>query len=183
MISESHCWKNDLLQCAQQLRRRVYQRRWTRVSSARVEQTVMLGFYAVRKLIEAKKLSDDVANQTLKITTHPWQSQSVTRLNRFDYWELYDLDRGRTIVRSLAFLCNQVIHSYIFALSFDESNTFNGILVTSDRERHQALYFVQIQQIVDLFERIGHDDPDEVMFEFDSHLQDYRIKAKTKSHA
>jgi hypothetical protein len=183
MITESHYWKDDLLQRAQQLRRRVNQRRWTGVSSARVEQIIMLGFYAVRKLIEAKKLSDDVANQTLKIAAHPWRGESVTRLYRFDYWGLYNLNRRRTVVRSVAFLCNQVIHSYIFALSFDESGFFNGILVASDRERHQALYFIQSQQIVELFEQVGNDYPDEVTFEFDSHLQDYRVQARTKTHA
>jgi hypothetical protein len=183
MISESHYWKDDLLQCAQQLRRRMNQKRWTGVSSARVEQSIMLGFYAVRKLIESKKLSDDVANQTLRIITHPWQGKSVTRVNRFDYRELYDLNRSRIVVRNLTFLCNQVVHSYIFALSFDESGTFDGVLVASDRERHLALYFFQIQRIVDLFEQVGNDYPDEVIFRFDSHLQDYKIQARTRSHA
>jgi hypothetical protein len=183
MITESHYWKDNLLQRAQQLRRRVNQKRWTETTSSRVEQTIMLGFYAIRKLIEAKKLSDDVANQTLRITTHPWRGESVTRLNRFDYWELYDLDRSRAVVRSLTFLCNQVVHSYIFALSFDDSCVFNGILVASDRERHQVLYFFQIQQIIDLFEQIGNDYPDEAIFTFDSRLQDYRVQARTRSHA
>lgn len=183
MITESRYWKDDLAQRAQQLRRRTNQKRWTETSSARVEQTIMLGFYAVRKLIEAKKLSDDVANQALRITTHPGRGESVTRLNRFDYWELYDLNRSRTVSRSLTFLCNQVVHSYIFALSFDESGAFDGILVASDRERHQVLDFFQIQQIIDLFEQIGNDYPDEAIFTFDSRLQDYRVQARTRSHA
>lgn len=131
--------------------------------------------------MEAKKLSDDVANQTRKITTHPWQGGAVTRLNRFDFRELYDLTRSRIIMRGLTFLCNQVIHSYIFALSFDESLNFNGIFVASDRERHQGLHFIQIQQIIDLFEQIGNDYPDEVKLEFDSRIQDYRVQARTKS--
>jgi hypothetical protein len=183
MITESHYWKDDLLQRAQQLQRRVNQKRWTEFSSARVEQTIMLGFYAIRKLIEAKKFSDDVANQTLRITTHSWRGKSVTRLNRFDYWELYDLERSRTVTRSLTFLCNQVVHSYIFALSFNDSGAFNGIFVASDRERHETLHFIQIQQIIELFEQAGHDDPDEVTFEFDSRLQDYRVRAKTRSRS
>jgi hypothetical protein len=181
MISESHYWKDDLLRQAQQLRRRMVQKRWTEISSAHVERSVMIGFYAVRKLIEAKKLSDNVANQNLRITTHPARGEAVTQRNRVNYAELYDLNQRRTVVRSLAFLCNQVIHSYLFALSFDESCCFNGILVASDRERNQTLYFVESQQIIELFEQIGNDYPDAMRLEFDSSIQDYKIQSRTRS--
>jgi hypothetical protein len=181
MISESHYWKSDLLKQAQSLRRRTNQKRWTETSSARVEQAIMLGFYAVRKLIEAKKLSDDVANQSLGLITHPWRGKAVTRINRFDYWELYDLDKSRTVSRSLAFLCNQVIHSYLFALSFDDANSLDGVLVASDRERNQALYFIRSQQIVELFEQVGNDYPNAMDLEFDERGQDYTVRAKTIS--
>ena len=140
----------------------------------------MLGFYAVRKLVEAKKLSDDIATQNMRIIIHPWKGEAVTRRNRFDYSELYDLSQRRTVARSLTFICNQVVHSYLFALSFDESRRFSGILVASDRERHQALYFIQSQQIVDLFEQIGNDYPDEMILEFDPRIQDYRVQSRTR---
>jgi hypothetical protein len=181
MISESHYWKDDLLRQAEQLRRRMLQKRWTGISSAHVERSIMLGFYAVRKLIEAKKLSDDIATQNLRIITHPWRGEAVTRRNRFGYWELYDLSQRRTVARSLTFICNQVVHSYLFALSFDESQRFNGILVASDRERHHALHFIQSQQIVDLFEQVGNDYPNEMKLEFDERIQDYRVESRTKS--
>jgi hypothetical protein len=44
-------------------------------------------------------------------------------------------------------------------------------------------YFFQIKQIIDLFEQIGNDYPDETIFTFDSRLQDYRVQSRTKSHA
>ena len=181
MITESRYWKNDLLKQAQSLQRRVSQKRWAETSFARVEQSVMLGFYAVRKLIEAKKLSDDVANQSLRLITYPWSGKTVTRTNRLDYRELYDLDRSQTVSRNLAFLCNQVVHSYLFALSFDDADKFNGVLVASDRERHQALYFIGNQQIVGLFEQVGNDYPNAMVLEFDGRAQDYMVRARTIS--
>jgi hypothetical protein len=183
MIYESHYWKDDLLKQAQILERRINQKRWSESSFAHVEQSVMLGFYSIRKLLEAKKLSDDVANQSLQIKAYSWKGKGVTRLNRFEYWELYDLEHSLIAERGLAFLCHQIVHSYIFLLSFDESNCFDGILVTSDRERHRMLYFIQVQQIIELFEQIGHDYPNEIKLEFDSHIQDYRIQSRTKSRA
>jgi hypothetical protein len=175
MIYESHYWKDDLLKQAQILRRRVDQKRWTESSFANVEQSVMLGFYSVRKLLEAKKLSDDVANQKLRITAHSWKGKIVTRFNRFEYWELYDLEHSHLVARSLIFLCHQIVHSYIFIVSFDVLNRFSGILVTSDRERHRTLYFIKVQQIIELFERVGSDYPDEIRFVFDSSIQDYKV--------
>ena len=179
MITESRYWKNDLLKQAQSLQRRASQKRWTETSFARVEQTAMLGFYAIRKLIEAKKLSDDVANQSLRLVAYPWSGKSVTRINRLDYRELYDLDRSRTVSRNLVFLCNQVVHSYLFVLSFDDVDKFSGILVASDRERHQALYFIGSQQIVELFEQVGNDYPNAMDLEFDERAQDYTARART----
>ncbi len=183
MIYESHYWKDDLLKQAQVLTRRRHQRRWPESSFAHVEQSVMLGFYSIRKLLEAGKLSDDVANQSVRIAAHSWKGKAVTRLNRSQYWELYDLEHARTVTRDLTFLCNQMVHSYIFLTSFDESNRFNGILVTSDRERHELLYFLRVQQIVELFEQVGKDYPNTITFAFNQYIKDYKVNSKTKPRA
>lgn len=181
MIYESRYWKDDLLKQAQILRRRINQKRWPGSSFARVEQSVMLGFYSIRKLLEAKKLPDEVANQSLRVIAHSWQGKEVTRLNRFEYWELYDLEHSRIVACSLIFLCHQIVHSYIFIVSFDELKHFSGILVTSDRERHRILYFIEVHQIIQLFEQVGKDYPDEIIFKYDPSIQDYKVQAKTKS--
>lgn len=183
MIHESRYWKDNLLKQAQILRRRKNQRRWPESSFAHVEQSVMLGFYSIRKLLEAGKLSDDVANRSVRVTAHSWKGEAVTRLNRSEYWELYDLEHSRIIPRSLAFLCHQIVHSYIFMTSFDESNSFDGILVTSDRERHQMLYSLRADQIIELFEQVGKDYPNETAFSFDPRIQDYKVRSRTKSRA
>jgi hypothetical protein len=141
----------------------------------------MLGFYSIRKLLEADKLSDDVANQNLRITAYPWMGKTVTRVNRGQYWELYDLEHGRPVMRSLMFLCHQVVHSYVFVVSFDERGCFEGILVTSQRERHRQLCLVRSLQIIDLYEQIGNDSISEMTLTFDESLQDYRVHSKRKT--
>jgi hypothetical protein len=181
MIYESRYWKDDLLKQAQILRRRINQKRWPESSFAHVEQSVMLGFYSIRKLIEAKKLSDDIANQSLRIIAHSSKGKTVTRLSRTEPWQFYDLEHSQIVTRGLTFLCNQIVHSYIFMVSFDESKCFDGILVASDHERHKMLYFIQAQQIIELFEQAGNDYPDEIRFKFDSRAQDYTVQSRTKS--
>ena len=143
----------------------------------------MLGFYSIRKLVEATKLSDDVANQNLRVTAYSWKGKAVTRLNKSEYWELYDLEHARVVTRSLAFLCHQIVHSYIFVVSFDQSKCLDGILITSDRERQKMLYKIQVKQIIELFEQVGADYPDEMILNFNSQIQDYKVQSRTKSRA
>ena len=59
MIAESYYWKRELLRVAARLRRRLTQRRWPEASFSVVEMDLMVGFYAIRKLAEAKKISDE----------------------------------------------------------------------------------------------------------------------------
>ena len=41
----------------------------------------MLGFYSIRKLIEAKKLSDSVVNKCITVKSHEWKGNPVTKMN------------------------------------------------------------------------------------------------------
>ncbi|HEX9938589.1 MAG TPA: hypothetical protein VGB15_15735, partial [Longimicrobium sp.] len=80
MIWESSYWKEDLLKQAEALRKRTTQRRWPEISFARLEQAVMLGFYSIRKLVEARKLSDHVASSAIPVTTYPPTGKPITYL-------------------------------------------------------------------------------------------------------
>ena len=71
MINESSHWKNDLLKQAKVLGRYKQQTRWPEVSFAKLEKSNMLGFYVIRKLKEAAKLSDAIANQQILVIAYP----------------------------------------------------------------------------------------------------------------
>lgn len=175
MIYESGFWKDDLLKQAKVLRSRMTQKRWTENSFARLEQTVMLGFYSIRKLSEAKKISDSVANKGITVKSYAWKGKLVTKMNWGDIDKLYDLDAAQPTTKNLMFFCNQFVHSYVFVTSFDDKNCLDGIFVSSDRERHKALYLIEMLQIIDFFEQIGNDYPSSASFIFDEKLGDYRI--------
>ncbi|MEG5038820.1 MULTISPECIES: hypothetical protein [unclassified Microcoleus] len=175
MIYESVFWKEDLLKQAKALRARMTQKRWNESSFARLEQTIMLGFYSIRKLIEAKKLSDSVENKCITVKFHEWQGNPVTKMNWGDIDKLYDLDSGQPVTKGLIFFCHQFVHSYILVTSFDEKNFLDGIFISSDRERHKALYFIEMHQIIDFFEQVGNDYPSSGSFKFDEERGDYRV--------
>lgn len=175
MIYESRFWKNDLLKQAKSLRSRLTQKRWSETSLARLEQTVMLGFYSIRKLIEAKKLSDSVENQLIDTNLHSFKGEEVTRFNRDRIDELYSFDTVQSVTKDLIFFCNQFIHSYVFVIAFNENSCVDGIFVSSDRERNKALYFIEIRKIIALFEQVGNNYPSAVYMISDQKLGDYRI--------
>ena len=158
MIWESSYWKEDLLRHAAALRKRTQQHRWPDRSLARLEQTVMLGFYSIRKLLEAKKLTVDVSEKQLPVISFPSLGKPVTLLNWHHLDRLYDFDHPNEQKRSIQWLCNQVVHSYVFTPTFAEPVGLTGLLLNSDRTRHEALYLINIEDIISLFYSVGADN-------------------------
>lgn len=155
MIWESSYWKEDLLRHAAALRKRTLQHRWPERSFARLEQTVMLGFYFIRKLLEAKKLTIDVSEKQLPVIIFPSLGKPVTLLSWHHLDRLYDFDHPNEKKRSIQWLCNQVVHSYVFTPTFAEPSGLAGLLLNSDRTRNKALYLINIEDVISLFESVG----------------------------
>ena len=177
MIYESKFWKDDLLKQAEFLQTRITQKYWTENSLAYLEQILMLGFYSIRKLIEARKLSDIVANQKITVRTYKNNGKPVTRLNWTSIDKLYELCNAKSVAKDLIFFCHQFVHSYIFLASFGENNDWDGVFINSDRERNQALYFIEIYKIVDLFEQTRNDYLTSIQYTENIETLDYNIQA------
>lgn len=111
----------------------------------------MLGFYAIRKLIEATKFTDVISNQYFDLIAYPATGKNVSRTNWHHFWELYDLELPEQVRHDLLFLCHQFVHSYVFMPSFSDTKEFVAILVSSDRERLRYLYQLEIKVIIRLF--------------------------------
>src|ERR1017187_7024596 len=156
MIFESAYWKGDLLRRASSLRRYMAQRRWSGASFAKCEQTVMIGFYSVRKLVEAAKLTDALVREPVSTRRYPSKGLPVTRLNRHKVDELYDLDAPERHDLSLMDLCHQFVHSYVFTPVLDESSGVTAIWIASDRQRSRALLGVDVKTVIGIFEKVGN---------------------------
>jgi len=176
MISESAYWKSDLLRQSFQLRKRVVQKRWPGGSFARCEQTIMVGFYMIRKLIEAKQLTDVVTGTCVPMRLYPSKGKTVTRLNNHKIDELYDLDAPEKQDLGLKELCHQFIHSYVFTLVFDENGSLSMIWIASDHQRAKALFEIEVKTVIGIFEKVGNDDVGSMRATFDASIGDYRIK-------
>lgn len=161
MISDSVPWKDELLRTADRLEARVGQRRWTERTSFLVERDVMLGAYAVRKLLDTPgKVSDEARGSAVSVQLHPLTRTAPPDFwSAYKFWEHYDVEGGRAALLPLRGLCNQVIHSLVFSLTaFENGEGLEGFFVPSDRQSRNALIFVPIPRLVDAFRTVGRDD-------------------------
>ena len=96
--------------------------------------------------------------------------------HRFD--ELYDFSAPRHESRDLLYICNQFIHSYVFVLGLSDAGGFDNVLFASDRARHDSLFRITAQQIIDLFEGVGTDYPTSTHMIWDEQVGEYRASNK-----
>ncbi|SFO49970.1 hypothetical protein SAMN05660359_03875 [Geodermatophilus obscurus] len=158
MIWESGPWRHELAQVADRLEKRRTQRRWTQQTSFLVERDVMVSAYAVRKLHEARKVSEKVATSPIPVQRHQLIGQTPDIL-RTDDLGAYDFEDVTTTTLTLRELCNQFIHSYVFVLAAgDDGSALDGVFVASDRERRRAVYWVGLADLIEAFRRVAYED-------------------------
>ena len=160
MITESYCWKKPLLSGARVIRRYMDLKSLSDAKFARIEREIFVGFYAVRKLLEATgKVSPETRAMQVSFKWYPKRDGQplVDWYNRSEFWELYNLDDGRAELRDLLYVANQMVHSFIFILSGDDDG--HGAFFTSDRDKKTRLSFISTAEIVRIFEIVGNDYP------------------------
>ena len=173
MIWESAYWKDDLLRLTRILKQKRHQKIWRESSLAIVEKTVMTGFYIIRKLMEAKKLSDTIVSQKIPTQRHQHRGKPVALVNWHRIDRHYDLEHRSLTQRSLKWLCNQMIHSYVFIVSLDDKNSLDGLYFASDRERNKAIHHLSLEKVIEVFESVGKNYPCSSRFVFNTKTQDY----------
>ena len=162
MITESYYWKKPLLTGAKFIRKYMNKEDISHVQFARIEREIFIGFYTVRKLLEATgKVSPETRDLQVPLKCYPKQDgQPLTDwYSRNELWELYDLANGRSEQRDLIYVANQMVHSFIFVLS--EHDDGHGAFFTSDRDKKTRLSFITTGEIARIFEIVGNDYPSE----------------------
>lgn len=174
---ESVYWKTELKKQIRTIKRLQRCRRWSEKQLVLLEREIMIAFFCVRSLIEREKLPHKLVNRPIPVVTYPaFPGVKVTILNRGAIDELYDLDRPHKKRLTLAFLSNQIIHSYISSpIKAPRTRQFDSLLVCSDYERNRQLFEVEIKELVAALAAVAASD---IM---DAHLSSMRPKATTGS--
>jgi transcriptional regulator with GAF, ATPase, and Fis domain len=120
---------------------------------------VFLGFFIIRKLLEARKLSVQVESTPVRVMTQPWKgNHRITHLNwdRFDS-DAYDSSAAANETLPLLDLCNLFVHSCIYVPLMSDDRQLEGLFVSSDRSRHQKLFYIDAIQTVALLRAVAND--------------------------
>ncbi|WGI74537.1 hypothetical protein QC756_01330 [Sinorhizobium meliloti] len=158
MIWESQPWKDGLLADADAVE---ILRLEDDASYVAFQKALFLTGFALRKLLEAKKLTDRVANVDVNCTKYP--PLDTTRIPDLMNWhrldEFYDFTKPHRTTAKLSFFSNQLIHSFIFSavVTSEEDTRAAGFYVTTDFDRAKFLYQYDAAEITKVMRLVGRD--------------------------
>lgn len=158
MIFESWPWKRELKRRSASLDRRRSQKRWMESSFFAVEQDLFVSAFAIRKLLESKKISDEVESLSLVATIFKSTGRVVDFMSRHKIDKLYDLEHPVTADISVREFCDQLIHSFVFETELSDDGGLSGIYFSSDNLKRTELIYVRLIEIIDVIERVAEDD-------------------------
>ncbi len=175
-MMESVYWKTELFPAADAIEARQRCLRWTEKQAVMLERDIMIAMFCVRSLIERHKITQLLAKKPILVVAYPiHKGKRVHLFNQCDINELYDMEHPVERQLGLAFLSNQIIHSYIiFPKKNLEKKRFTHLLVCSDFERNNQLFEVSIEDLIAVMREVGMNYPTEIHFKYDKEKRDYR---------
>lgn len=159
MIWESSPWKERLVSDAELLERWAAKKSVTERRSFLLEQKIFISAYAIRKLIEAQKLSSSLSGRSEQCQRFKAVSKQITTQNNHKLDELYDLEKPIAATLSVKRLINIIIHSFVFAEVVRNDMTIEGFYVTSDQKKYESLWLVDLGRFIELMRQVGKDYP------------------------
>ena len=157
MINETQHWKRELDRWSGELSRKQRQRVWTAPTNARVERCVLLGFYAIRKLLESKKLSLPTAERNVSLVAFSRGIIATKPVLAPLLSVHYNLEQPVEKSLGLGAVCHQVVHSYVFSVVVKPGVGLQGFFLASDWKRNEQLLFVEAEETIDVFSRVAKD--------------------------
>jgi hypothetical protein len=155
MTAPSHPWKQTLERKAKALEGFADTRRLTGPTLVKIEETVVLGCYAIRGLINGFHLPAARCHEPFPMTSFPRRHLTTPELGDEPARTLYDLAAGRLVQHDLMFLCHQVLQNCVFEPWLTTDHRLIGIYVTSDHQRKVALYGISLSTLIDVFQGLS----------------------------
>lgn len=162
MILESGPWKDQLAKDAGMIDRWAAKTAHTERRWFLIEHKVFLAAYAMRKLIEGKKLSSSFEGSNVKCEVYSLMAgQSPPSWNSGDIDEAYDFSDPVRRSAGAPELLDTIIHSLLFALSVRQDETIDGFYVTSDH-RSDKLWLISLPVFTKMMRQVAADYPSSV---------------------
>lgn len=157
MIDDAALWKDELVKIADRLEAKTRQRRWTDRTGYLIERDFVASAYAIRKLIEADEVSEELGQRQIPVKRFDFSGTPPTSSD--DIADSYDFDNGRRRMLPVAELCHEILHSVVFTFCSGESeDLFDGIYLSSDRDRNEYVSLLLASDFIALCCDIGTGD-------------------------
>lgn len=117
----------------------------------------MMGAYSIRRLIDSGKSSARLPGKRYRVRVYPKVGRTPMVLDRFSPEDFYDVYAPANGELSVARLCNQIIHSFVFHI-YEEEDLSTAVVFVSDHDRHRHLYGASFATLADLFDYVGRED-------------------------
>jgi len=174
MIHESHPWRIRLSKDADLIDRWAAKTKITDYRSFLIEQKVFLAAYAMRKLVEAKKLSSSFDHKNLSCRIFPaFKEKKASPWNSHHFDEFFNLDSPSESTLNIRSLMDLLVHSFLFIESVREDNTIDGFLVNSDHKRSN-LWFVNLSDFTATMRHVAADYVSSSVIIWDDKAQQWR---------
>jgi hypothetical protein len=159
LIHEPSYWKQPLLETAQRLLSFNSEIYLAENLLAQIERDIFIGFYSIRKLVESIKVPDEIKCKQYSFTYFPYfGDRKITCFNRNELNNFYNFHKQESEPHDLIFIANVLIHSFIFQIRQNDTEGFDGIFFSSDKLRHQKVFYLSIDEIVSIFNEVGNSD-------------------------
>lgn len=152
------------------------QRRWSARSIWLFEREIELNLFSVRRLAEARKLTDRCVNKQYDCYSFKNIGQPVDELTRVEFWELFNLDRGTKAAVKFSYVAHQFIHSYVI-FPFFEGDFLAGFYVCSDYTKNSLIFLIHMSTIKEIFLDVINDEIRSILTEPNPKTREFR---KTK---
>jgi len=153
VIEDAIQWKDELVKIAERLEAKTKQTRWTDRTGLLIERDFIVGAYAMRKLVGSPHVSAELEQRHIPVRRY---ELTGTPPDPEDISESYDFANGRRSTLSVENLCHEIMHSFAFTFFCGETaDLFDGIYVSSDRDRKRHLYLVLASDFIALCSDLG----------------------------
>jgi hypothetical protein len=156
VIDDSFQWKDELVKIADRLEAKTKQKRWTDRTGYLIERDFMVSAYAMRKLIESHSVSDELGRRQIPVRHFDLTGNPPDPRSPSDIVDSYDFQNGRRRTLSVADMCHEILHSFVFTVCCGETtDLFDGIYVSSDRHTNEHVYLLLASDFIALCSDVG----------------------------
>lgn len=140
-----------------------------------IDKIIFVDAYAIRKLIEAKKLLTETESKQVSLTAYGRTESQLTHFNWHHLGKHFDFEKERQKTKSLLQTVNLIIHSFIFAGHISDDHKLEGFWFASDRSKNQWLYYMPLQDWTELLIDVSNSWPAQSRWTIDPDTQEEKI--------